>query len=101
MGKKQSMLAYRGNSLPVCRVAGNATGEPSCNLLQQPAVAVRVAEGSEGTVAGVIRLGAAEATAYALWMKLSTWNPGGNTSPTSTPRETIASRAAVRSDTTR
>ena len=60
-----------------CRLGGvDPAGQPGRDLLQQPAVAVRVAERGEGAVAGVIGRGAADATARAVGLELSARRPG-------------------------
>ena len=51
-------------------------GQPGRDLLQQPAVAVRVAERGERAVAGVIGRGAADAAARAVGLELSAGRPG-------------------------
>ena len=60
-----------------CRLSGvDPAGQPRRDLLQQPAVAVRVAERGEGAVAGVIGRGPADATARAVGLELSARRPG-------------------------
>ncbi len=51
-------------------------GQPRRDLLQQPAVAVRVAERGERAVAGVVGRGSADATARADGLELSARRPG-------------------------
>src|SRR4051812_31279727 len=57
-------------------LAGNPTGKPTCDLLQQPAVAIRVGKRCERTVAGVVGCRTAEAIVRALWLELSAWRCG-------------------------
>src|SRR5215831_16387168 len=55
-----------------CRSGGvDPAGQPRCDLLQQPAVAVRIAERGEGAVAGVIGRGTIDATARTVGLELS------------------------------
>ena len=88
------VLAVRGRRAPqrlgqvgrggVRRVAGDAAGQAGRDLLQQPAVAVRVAERGEGAVARVLGRGPADAIGP-VGLELRARRPGWNTSLTSTP----------------
>src|ERR1700709_1067269 len=53
-----------------------ASGQSRGDLLEQPAVAVRIAERGKGTVAGVIRRGTAHAAAAAVGLELGAGRPG-------------------------
>ena len=95
--QRARQVARRGER----RLGGvDAAGQPRRDLLQQPAVAVRVAERGERAVAGVIGRRPADATA-AVGLELAARVSGWNTSLTSTPRPTSSSRAASMSETIR
>src|SRR5215468_9504045 len=56
--------------------AESPSGKQRLDLLEQPAVAVWIAERGERAVAGVIRRGSADSSALAIGLKLSTRSPG-------------------------
>ncbi len=71
---KRARQVRRGRE---CGLSGvDPAGQPRRDLLQQPVVAVRIAERGEGGVGGVIGRGAAEASARAVGLELRARRPG-------------------------
>ena len=68
---RRSALARSAAEANVVSVGVDAPGQPRRDLLEQPAVAVRVAERGERAVAGVLGRGAADATARAVGLEPS------------------------------
>src|SRR5207253_3972444 len=58
------------------RVAEPSSGKPRLDLLEQPAVAVRIAERGERAIAGMVGCGPADPTARAVTLELSPRRPG-------------------------
>ena len=58
------------------QVAESSSGKTRLDLLEQPAVAVRIAERGERAIAGVVGCGPADSTARAVALELSSRRPG-------------------------
>jgi len=81
----------------------DATGQPRRELLEQPAVAIRIFERGERAVAAVLGIRAADSDpAKQVGVVVPAYTPSlWNTSLTSTPRRSSSARVASRSETIR